>query len=114
MQNLINDLLTFSRVTHSKAHPFAQVDLGNIAREVMDDLESRIEMTKYYIAELGDLPVIDAEPLQMRQLLQNLIGNALKFRRLDARAQKFRQNCAGRFARRSPAPAQKLCERTVR
>ncbi len=82
MQNLINDLLTFSRVT-TKAHPFAQVDLGNIAREVMDDLESRIEMTKGHI-ELGDLPVIDAEPLQMRQLFQNLIGNALaKFRRPD-------------------------------
>ncbi|RPJ03273.1 MAG: hypothetical protein EHM28_15605, partial [Spirochaetaceae bacterium] len=33
--------------------------------------------------ETGSLPVVEAEPLQMRQLFQNLIGNAIKFRRLD-------------------------------
>ncbi len=82
MQNLINDLLTFSRVT-TKAQPFAPVDLANTAREVVDDLEGRIEMTQGRV-ELGSLPVIDAEPLQVRQLLQNLIGNALKFRRPEA------------------------------
>jgi PAS domain S-box-containing protein len=79
MQTLINDLLTFSRVT-TKAQPFAQVDLAEVAREVITDLEGRIEMVKGRV-EAGTLPLIDAEPLQMRQLLQNLIGNALKFRR---------------------------------
>jgi PAS domain S-box-containing protein len=79
MQILINDLLTFSRVT-TKAHPFAQVNLAEIASEVVNDLEGRIELVKGRV-ELGALPVIDAEALQMRQLLQNLIGNALKFRR---------------------------------
>ena len=82
MQNLINDLLTFSRVT-TKAQPFAPVDLAATAHEVVDDLEGRIEMTQGRV-ELGSLPVIDAEPLQLRQLLQNLIGNALKFRRPEA------------------------------
>ena len=82
MQNLINDLLTFSRVT-TKAQPFAPINLAEIAGEVMDDLEGRIEMTKGRV-EVGDLPVIDAEPVQMRQLFQNLIGNALKFRRPEA------------------------------
>jgi len=79
MQILINDLLTFSRVT-TKAQPFAPVNLAEIAAGVVDDLEGRIEMVKGRV-EVGPLPVIDAEPLQMRQLLQNLIGNALKFRR---------------------------------
>jgi PAS domain S-box-containing protein len=79
MQTLINDLLTFSRVT-TKAQPFMPVKLAEIAAGVVEDLEGRIEMVKGRV-EVGTLPVIDAEPVQMRQLLQNLIGNALKFRR---------------------------------
>ena len=83
MQMLINDLLTFSRVT-TKAHPFTPVNLAEMASDVVKDLEGRIELVKGRV-ELGTLPVIDAEPLQMRQLLQNLIGNALKFRRPEER-----------------------------
>ncbi len=81
MQTLINDLLTFSRVT-TKAQPFSKVDLAVIAREVLSDLEVRIEQTGGTV-EVGELPVIDADPLQMRQLFQNLIANALKFRKSD-------------------------------
>ena len=51
-------------------------------REVINDLEGRIELVKGRV-EVGTLPLIDAEALQMRQLFQNLIGNALKFRRPD-------------------------------
>jgi len=79
MQTLINDLLAFSRVT-TKAQPFTRVNLAEVAAGVVDDLEGRIELVKGRV-EIGTLPVIDGEPLQMRQLLQNLIGNALKFRR---------------------------------
>ncbi|MGA2241014.1 MAG: PAS domain-containing protein [Verrucomicrobiota bacterium] len=79
MQNLINSLLTFSRVT-TKAQPFAPINLAEVAAAVVEDLEGRIEQVKGRV-EVGALPVIDAEPVQMRQLLQNLIGNALKFRR---------------------------------
>ena len=82
MQQLITDLLAFSRVT-SKARPFAPVDLGQVAREVLGDLQARVE-TSGGSVELGALPVVHADPTQMRQLLQNLIGNALKFRRPDA------------------------------
>ncbi|MDQ3584443.1 MAG: PAS domain S-box protein [Acidobacteriota bacterium] len=81
MQTLINDLLTFSRVT-TKAQPFTPVNLNLIAREVLSDLEVKIEETGATI-NLGELPTIDADPVQMRQLMQNLIGNALKFRRAD-------------------------------
>jgi signal transduction histidine kinase len=79
MHVLINDLLTFSRVT-SKAQPFVPVDLGKIAREVLTDLEVRIQQTGGHV-ETGALPTIDADPMQMRQLLQNLVGNGLKFHR---------------------------------
>jgi two-component system sensor kinase FixL len=82
MQTLINDLLTFSRVT-SKARPFAPVILNQVANEVISDLEARIEHVQGRV-EIGALPVIDAEELQMRQLLQNLIGNSLKFCRPEA------------------------------
>lgn len=81
MSGLINDLLLYSRVT-IKAKPFERVDLNKVAREVVSDLEIRIEQVEGRV-DIGDLPVIDADPMQMRQLLQNLIGNALKYRRMD-------------------------------
>jgi PAS domain S-box-containing protein len=77
MQTLINDLLTFSRVI-SASQPFVPVELNAVIKGVLSDLEVRIEQTKAKV-EVGELPTIEGDPLQMRQLLQNLIGNALKF-----------------------------------
>ena len=77
MSILINDLLEFSRVT-TKALPFQPVDLNRIAREVLSDLETRLEESGGSV-ELENLPTLDADALQMRQLFQNLLGNALKF-----------------------------------
>jgi signal transduction histidine kinase len=77
MQTLINDLLTFSRVI-SASQPFVPVDISAVVKGVLSDLEVRIEQKKATI-EIGELPSIEADPLQIRQLLQNLIGNALKF-----------------------------------
>jgi light-regulated signal transduction histidine kinase (bacteriophytochrome) len=82
MQTLINDLLTFSRVI-SASQPFVPVDLNAIAKGVLSDLEVRIEQTKARV-EVGELPTIEGDPLQLRQLLQNLIGNALKFQQPNA------------------------------
>jgi PAS domain S-box-containing protein len=78
MQRLIDDLLSFASVGESNG--FTRVELDSIATEVLGDLETRIEETSAKIA-IGKLPAIDAEPTQMRQLFQNLIGNALKFHR---------------------------------
>ena len=79
MQILLHDLLTLSRVT-SKAQPFEPIDLREVVKDVISNLEVRIEQTGAQI-EVGRLPTIDADAAQMRQLLQNLISNALKFQR---------------------------------
>src|SRR5690606_31341414 len=68
MRSLINDLLSFSRVTTRGQKP-EPVDLAKIAAEVASDLEGRIQQVNGRI-QVGDLPTIDADPLQMRQLLQ--------------------------------------------
>jgi light-regulated signal transduction histidine kinase (bacteriophytochrome) len=81
MQTLIDDLLILSRVT-TKAQPFVRVNLNQVTQEVLSDLEVRIQQTGARV-EVSNLPTIDADPLQMRQLLQNLIGNALKFHRQE-------------------------------
>jgi len=77
MQNLINDLLSLSRIS-TRAQPFTAVDLKMLAQEALSDLENQIERTQGRV-EIRDLPTLEADPTQMHQLLQNLIGNALKF-----------------------------------
>ncbi len=77
MRTLIDDLLTFSRVLRN-SQPFGPVDLAQVAREAVGDLEVRIERCGGRV-EVGALPCIEADAMQMRQLLLNLIGNALKF-----------------------------------
>ena len=81
MRTLINDLLQYSQLT-SKIQPFASTDLGGIVREVIADLETAITEASGRV-EVEELPTIDADAVQMRQLLQNPLGNALKYRRMD-------------------------------
>ncbi len=77
MQILLKSLLEYSRVS-SRAEPFKRVELSSIVRDVLSDLEVRISSTGGEV-QLGELPVVEADPTQMRQLFQNLIGNGLKF-----------------------------------
>ena len=77
MQTLIQDLLAFSRIS-SHAKPFEPVDLNRIAVEVLSDLDASIQETRGRV-EVAELPTIDADVTQMRQLFQNLISNALKY-----------------------------------
>lgn len=76
-QVLINDLLAFSRIT-TKAQSFVPIALGEVLEGVLSDLEVRVEQTGTTII-CAPLPVIEADPSQMRQLFQNLISNAIKF-----------------------------------
>jgi signal transduction histidine kinase len=79
MRALIDDLLMFSRVS-TKARPFVDVDLGETLGLVLSDLEVALQESGAQLA-INQLPTVQADPLQMRQLLQNLLANALKFRR---------------------------------
>lgn len=79
MQQLIEDLLRYSRVS-TQGRPFASVDLGQVANDVVEDLDETVRQSGAVI-RVGQLPTISADPTQMRQLLQNLISNGVKFRR---------------------------------
>lgn len=79
MRRLIDDLLTFSRVT-SKAAPFVRVPLGELVRDVLEDLDDQLTRSGGKVTVEG-LPTVTGDPSQLRQVFQNLIGNALKFAR---------------------------------
>ena len=79
MHQLVADLLSFSRVT-TQAKPFAEVDLEELVDDVLDDLELRIQETGARI-HVTSLPVVQGDVGQLRQVLQNLISNALKFQK---------------------------------
>lgn len=80
MERLIEGLLNLARVT-TQPRRLEVVDLSDVAREVLGDLQAPIEQSGAEI-ECQRLPRLEtADPLQMRQLLQNLLSNAIKFRR---------------------------------
>lgn len=79
MRRLIDDLLTFSRVA-TLQQAFRPVDLKKLVLEVVSDLEVRMSQTGGTV-QVGELPAIESDPSQMRQLFQNLIANALKFQK---------------------------------
>jgi light-regulated signal transduction histidine kinase (bacteriophytochrome) len=81
MRTLINDLLLYSQAS-AHVQRFTKIDLTGVAREVLSDLETAVAEAGARV-EVGALPVIDADALQMRQLFQNLLGNAIKYRRPD-------------------------------
>jgi len=81
MQRLINDLLAFSRVGRTTAG-FEEVDLREIALAAAAQLETTREELDGEIV-VGDLPKLQGDPMLLRQLLFNLMGNGLKFHRPD-------------------------------
>jgi signal transduction histidine kinase len=79
MQSLLDSLLSYSRVT-TKANPIKKTGLTRSVKEALSNLEILIR-EKNAVVGIGDLPTVTADPVQMTQLFQNLIGNALKFHR---------------------------------
>jgi PAS domain S-box-containing protein len=78
MKTLIGDLLTYSRVG-SKEKPFESVDCGRVLEKALSNLEIAIEESGAEITH-APLPTVRGDEVQLVQLFQNLIGNAIKFR----------------------------------
>lgn len=81
MRQLISDLLAFSRVT-TQARPHRRVDLGAVVADALSVLEIAVAQTGATV-RVGPLPAVAGDESQLRQLFQNLISNALKFRKRD-------------------------------
>jgi light-regulated signal transduction histidine kinase (bacteriophytochrome) len=81
LRTLIRDLAEYSRVGRH-ARPLAPASLGELVAQVESDLGKAIEESSGTI-ETGPLPVVMCDAAQMRQVLQNLITNALKYRHRD-------------------------------
>ena len=83
MKTLINDLLVYSRV-NTKESPLEDVDLNKLVEQNRKNLAAAIEETGAEI-NAENLPTVRANQLQMNQLFQNLISNAIKFRKPDTK-----------------------------
>ena len=81
MSYLIEDLLAFSRIS-SKKDNTENVSLTAVVNRVINDLELVVQESEAVIT-IDDLPIIQGDKLQLGQLFQNLISNALKFRKKD-------------------------------
>jgi PAS domain S-box-containing protein len=81
MKILILDILNYSRLSSDDLH-FEEINLRTVFEEILDDFEIRIGEMNAKI-EIGNLPVVEVNKGQIRQVFQNLISNALKFARKD-------------------------------
>jgi len=81
LRQLIKDLLEYSRVGNkSKAEPFTEVDMNEVVQTCLLDMKSAIQEANITVNK-GELPVIRGAKTQMIRLMENLIGNAVKFTR---------------------------------
>lgn len=85
MRDMVEGLLQLSRIS-TQGKPFVTVNLTELTSEVLHDLEDQIRRTASHV-DLRTLPSIEGDPLQLRQLMQNLIENALKYRKPGAPAE---------------------------
>ncbi len=78
MQQLIDDLLKYSRVS-TTGKSFEEVDCNVVLNDVLEDLKFLV-LEENAVLEIGNMPAVKGDRTQLRQLFQNLIQNAIKFR----------------------------------
>ena len=83
MQKIIDDLLEFSRVS-TKARSFEPTDSGAALSQALENLAAAVSETSASVSR-EQLPVVTADPVQLAQVFQNLIANAIKFRAAERR-----------------------------
>ena len=81
MQTLINDLLSYSRIT-THEESFKIINIENVLEDIILNLQIKIKETSAKIT-YGEMPSLFADRTQLMQLFQNLIVNALRFRRKE-------------------------------
>ncbi len=81
MQTLISDILAFSRINNEK-DTFVNYNLNVIMQEVLDELDHAVQGKRAQIS-VKELPNIDVNPGLMRPLFANLLGNAIKYSKID-------------------------------
>jgi light-regulated signal transduction histidine kinase (bacteriophytochrome) len=81
MRAMIDDLLSYSRAG-SEGLKLTDVDLNETVAHLVDSLSVELTATEATL-NVGDLPVIRADPIKIAQVIQNLLVNSLKFRRID-------------------------------
>jgi light-regulated signal transduction histidine kinase (bacteriophytochrome) len=83
MQNLITDILTFSKLSSEKIE-FINSDLNKIVSEVIVEMDEEVRAKEANIS-VANLPVLQVNPGLIKPLFQNLIGNALKYCKKDTK-----------------------------
>ncbi|MEO6731056.1 MAG: chemotaxis protein CheB [Ferruginibacter sp.] len=114
MKTLIEDLLSYSRI-NTKEHTFESTDLNLITDEVLIDFSEKID-EKNAIIKVEALCKLSINPSQFRQLMQNLIGNALKFSRPGVQPQitiKSKIDKGSNFKNEKLIPGKEYCHLTI-
>lgn len=83
MQQLIDNLLTYTRLSYQPPD-LTEIDVNDVINDVIADMEDVIQNSDAKV-EVGDLPKLPVNPIQMRQMFQNLISNAIKFCKPDVK-----------------------------
>jgi two-component system, chemotaxis family, sensor kinase Cph1 len=109
LRNLINDLAEFSQLGR-RSKPLALTSLGEVAREAKSDLHRLIEETGANVT-IEELPFTLCDRSQIRQVLQNLLSNALKYRAPERRCEIriFAERAIANQLRAEDAPTARVC-----
>jgi light-regulated signal transduction histidine kinase (bacteriophytochrome) len=84
MQALVQDLLLFTQAVSTSDAPVRAVVSSEVVKQVVRDLHAAITETEAQV-DVGPIPDLRVHEVQLARMLQNLIGNAIKYRRKDVR-----------------------------